>query len=380
VPFYCELDDLGKTERRRVAENLLLLRKLLNEGKGLPGDEGYIAPIPPRSLDDNIIVATWNIREFDSSSYGFRGVEPMMYIAEIIARFDIVAIQEVRLDTKILKDLQHYLGDHWGFVVTDETAGTSGNDERLAIFYDTRKVQFTGVVGEVVLPPVAGQPVRQFARSPLLVGFQCGWFKFSLCTAHIIYGTAKADDARRVKEIQQLASYLKERMSEYQRLVHKGKISSSEYENIILLGDFNIFSTADETYRALISNGWDVSEGLFGTKTNTGAKKRSFDQIAWRNDARNVLATGRAGVFDFFEVVYNKNDRQAYKSQLQKMATYAKHRQERKRQSYYQTYWRTFQMSDHLPLWIELRINFSGEYLSRRVPAPGNSPQAGNNS
>ena len=27
--------------------------------------------------------------------------------------------------------------------------------------------------------------------------------------------------------------------------------------------------------------------------------------------------------------------------------------------------WRTYQMSDHLPMWIELRVDFSREYLER---------------
>jgi|ERR1044072_3542443 hypothetical protein len=27
--------------------------------------------------------------------------------------------------------------------------------------------------------------------------------------------------------------------------------------------------------------------------------------------------------------------------------------------------WRTYQMSDHLPMWIELRVDFSPEYLKR---------------
>jgi len=30
----------------------------------------------------------------------------------------------------------------------------------------------------------------------------------------------------------------------------------------------------------------------------------------------------------------------------------------------YYTEWRTFQMSDHLPLWVELKIDFSNEYLN----------------
>jgi len=33
------------------------------------------------------------------------------------------------------------------------------------------------------------------------------------------------------------------------------------------------------------------------------------------------------------------------------------------RQAYFATIWRTFQMSDHLPLWVELQIDFSDAYL-----------------
>jgi len=30
---------------------------------------------------------------------------------------------------------------------------------------------------------------------------------------------------------------------------------------------------------------------------------------------------------------------------------------------YYEKEWRTFQMSDHLPMWVELKVDFSDRYL-----------------
>jgi hypothetical protein len=33
--------------------------------------------------------------------------------------------------------------------------------------------------------------------------------------------------------------------------------------------------------------------------------------------------------------------------------------------TYYKTHWRTRQMSDHLPLWVELKIDFSDRYLEK---------------
>ena len=52
--------------------------------------------IPVRSMDKTMRLATWNIREFDSPAYGERIEDCYYFIAEIISRFDLVAIQEVR--------------------------------------------------------------------------------------------------------------------------------------------------------------------------------------------------------------------------------------------------------------------------------------------
>ena len=35
--------------------------------------------------------------------------------------------------------------------------------------------------------------------------------------------------------------------------------------------------------------------------------------------------------------------------------------------TYYRTYWRTHQMSDHLPMWVELKIDYSREYLKDKA-------------
>src|SRR5436190_20670516 len=71
---------------RRTATRLLALRAKLD------------AEIPARTIGSNVLLATWNLREFDSPAYGMRPDECLFYIAEIISRFDIVAIQEVRED------------------------------------------------------------------------------------------------------------------------------------------------------------------------------------------------------------------------------------------------------------------------------------------
>ncbi|MCB0846062.1 MAG: endonuclease/exonuclease/phosphatase, partial [Bacteroidetes bacterium] len=114
-------------EGLRTLDRLLTLRLHLDQ------------QIPQRNLEDTLILGTWNIREFDSPSFGKRIDEAMLYIAEIVRRFDLVAIQEVRKDLSALNRLVELLGrDRWSYVFTDVTEGSAGNMERMAFLYDTR--------------------------------------------------------------------------------------------------------------------------------------------------------------------------------------------------------------------------------------------------
>jgi hypothetical protein len=83
VTRYARLD-AATEEGRRTAERLLALRAQLDRD------------VPARTIADTLLLATWNIREFDAPSFGTRSDECLLYIAEIVARFDLVAVQEVR--------------------------------------------------------------------------------------------------------------------------------------------------------------------------------------------------------------------------------------------------------------------------------------------
>src|SRR5918992_6391017 len=104
--FYNRIDSETE-EGKRTAARLLTLREAL-EGQ-----------IPRRNIAGTMLLATWNIREFDSLSYGERKDEPLYYIAEIIDHFDLVAIQEVRDNLKALDRLMDFLGSWWECVLTD---------------------------------------------------------------------------------------------------------------------------------------------------------------------------------------------------------------------------------------------------------------------
>lgn len=351
MPFYYDIDN-EKAEDRRTAERLLSIRASLEQ------------TVPRRTVTDTLLLATWNIREFDSNKYGKRAKEAFYYMAEIISHFDLVAVQEVREDLEALERLQTILGDWWRFLVTDVTEGTAGNRERMAFLYDTRKVKFSGIAGEVVIPPMksGADPVRQLARTPFLVGFEVGWFKFMLCTVHIYYGEAMAEDPTRVKEIQELAKFLAARSSE----------ETAWSNNLILLGDFNIFRPEDVTFKAVTDAGFIIPKKIQELPSNVPQDKH-YDQIAFIGDEKDILTEDyQAGVINYFRLLYLDDDEATYKEgmgadYLKKSTGTPRTAQEKTR--YYKD-WRTHQMSDHLPLWVELKVDRGKAYLERKKSPP----------
>lgn len=357
MPFYKDLKPgsdsvrarFPEAERRRIINRLLALRESLS------------AEIPMRTLDENLLLATWNIRDFDKPTFGPRMPEAYFYIAEIIARFDLVAIQEVYRDLDALDEVMSILGGHWDYIFSDPTEGGKGNDERMAFVYDTRKIKFGGLAGEMVLPPIEirGEPDRpavQIWRTPFMAGFKAGWTKFVLTTVHALYGKSSPNDPDRVREIREMAHFLKKRSQD----------PHSWTRNVILLGDFNIFHPDTEEFRALTEVGFEIPEELQQYASNAKGDKH-FDQIAFRSRPGSLAKTGQAGVFNFFDVVFRdtEEDKQIYMPHMEffDIKPDGDPRSERSKKHYYQTYWRTHQMSDHFPMWVELKIDYSDEYL-----------------
>jgi hypothetical protein len=225
----------------------------------------------------------------------------------------------------------------------------------MAFLYDSRKIKFGGLAGEIVIPPQQGR--EQLARTPFVCGFETGWLRFMLCTVHIYYGTAKADDPGRIREIQQLTSFLSDHV----------KQASAWCRNLVLLGDFNIFETSDTTFRALADSGFFIPAQLQALPSNVDRNKH-YDQMAFISHAydptivQDRLTRCRAGVFNYFEEVYRDQDEGVHGEEMG--PAYARLANASAKTAYYRQ-WRTFQMSDHLPMWMEMAIDFGQEYLER---------------
>lgn len=354
MPFYYRIRETS-AQGKRTLRGLKRLRAQLS------------AEIPSRNLNDTLLLATWNIREFDSPAYGHRSAEAIQYIAEIISRFDLIAIQEVRGNLSAIERLRYRLGSWWDYIVSDVTAGRRGNDERMAFLYDTRKIHFGRVAGELVLPPVRNAdgepvPVNQVARTPFMCGFSCGWSRFILATVHVLYGDSSADSADRVEEIRQIAAFIKARAED----------PAAWTENFVLLGDFNIFKPGDATFQALLDNRFLIPEQLQSLPSNA-VGNRFYDQIAFTEHGRFDF-TGKAGVFDYYRSVYRVDDEADYAEVMgNRYRTQADGdpRTERGRKRYYRSFWRTHEMSDHLPMWVEIAANYSDEYLAEKMARAG---------
>jgi hypothetical protein len=462
MPFYTWLrpdpsDSADKLNtKRRAARKLKALRAALRahiEAAEPAEDVG-----PPSDEAKYVRIATWNLREFDAPSYGYRSQEAKAYIAEILSHFDLVALQEIRRDLGPLEDVRRLLGPSWSHIATDVTEGPSGNQERMVFLFNRDKVWFRNVAGELTLPngqqvtdpfgdrfkveggarlelgsgevlasprglkigtlvsgqtkieedveialpaeaklvlppgssvrfaknarvpvtadgavdieatptprlPAAAEIVlppsslvggaHQFARTPFVASFQAGWLKINLATVHIYYGSGAAGLERRKDEIRRLTALLGERA--------KSDSDSDADAYFIVLGDFNIVGPGDETMDALRTNDFMIPEPLQRVPGSNVKQDKFYDQIAlWTGKSRRRksytrIVPYRAGVFDYFDVVFRMDEEEIYRPLMRKPGS----------EDFYSSYarWRTYQMSDHLPMWVELHVDFAHEYL-----------------
>ena len=254
--------------------------------------------VPAKALDRNLLIGTWNIRAFGDLTEKWKSAEndspkrdllSLLCIAEVLSRFDVIAVQEVKDNLKALRHLIHALGPDWGLSLTDVTEGAPGNAERMAFLFDTRRVQLSGLACEIVVPEEQLGPIgsdalqRQFARTPYAVSFRSGEKTFILVTLHVLYGE---DEQERLPEIRAIAEWL----------AHWARDINSWDHNFIVLGDFNIDRRGDPLHEAFVSTGLDIPDDLQDAPRTIFSDPQKpelnkfYDQIAWFT-GRNGLPT-----------------------------------------------------------------------------------------
>lgn len=292
----------------------------------------------PARTGNNILVATWNIRAFGSLTRKWRSgssdspkrdLAAALCIAAILARFDVIAIQEIRANLRALRDILKVLGPHWAFAMTDVSYGDPGNGERLAYLFDTSRIRLSGLACELVVPEApsgfslpANAFQRQFVRTPYAVSFLAGDQTFVLVTLHVNYGDSAAD---RVRELTAIARWLRNWAEQEDDWGH----------NLICLGDFNIDRENDPLFQAFTSTGLTPAKDHKGlprtifSKPNQPDLDSFYDQIAWFETVKGkpylTLKYRGGGNFDFRNLVMADLTMSAL----------------------------SYRMSDHLPLWVE---------------------------
>jgi len=128
---------LSTVVKKRTIEYLLALRKGLDK------------QVSVKKADRNLLIASWNIKEFGHTKQ--RLPEAYYYTAEIMSRFDLIVVQEVKSTLKDLHIVMRILGDDWSFIINDITEGSAGNRERSTYIFNKKRVEFAGLAGEIVL-------------------------------------------------------------------------------------------------------------------------------------------------------------------------------------------------------------------------------------
>ena len=309
----------------------------LDELKGLKLLRSRIkaANIPSSKLDETINIATWNIRHWGQKK---RKKCSLHFIAEILNQFDLISVIELRRNVSELKYVLDLLGEYWNVVFSDYIPDAGGNKERIAYIFDTRAVQFTGMAAETDGPRKKNsttgvyEPKFSWWRKPYMASFKAGSFDFVALSVHIQWGTK----AGRKKELEELAKWIKSYMKDEYRVDR----------DIILMGDFNIDSFKSELYKAISKYGLRAPDAIIQSEFGSNlAKGKRYDQILHHPVQTGSVFTDHGGVVDFYKG--NHKSLLPYKDLTKDKFTY--------------------ELSDHLPLWVQLNIDTADEEVDQLI-------------
>ena len=352
MPVYAPIRRwMDGAEKARTAERLLALRRKLR------------SEITDRVAKDSLLIATWNLRDFDSNrlGHGPRLRESFYYIAEMVSAFDLVVLQEVSRNLDGLEALMAILGPGWDYFATAAVDVGGAREERMAFVFRHDKIRFRKIAGEIVVPggqitaPGASETeprpgaLLQFVRAPFVTAFEAGTVRLNFCVLHLRQARGdKKSLERHAAELEALARYFREKQDR-------------EREDYVLIGDFGVAAPSDLVAKLLERQGFDIPEALTKKRAHLDPDK-FYDQIAFRI-RKDQLEPGNAGTFRHFDAVFRDNDEDftAYCDLMPEDR--ANDLWNGGPRGYYAQQWRSWQMSDHQILWVELKLDFSDHYL-----------------
>ena len=289
---------------------------------GVPGQRmAQLAP-PPARQANSIRIASFNIQVFGQSKLAKPDV--MEVIADIIRRFDVVAIQEIRSRQQDvmprLVNLVNSQGRYYDFVIS-EPLGRTNSTEQYAFIFDAQSIE----VDPSCIYTIS-DPDDMMHRPPFVAAFRVRGpppeqaFTFKLINVH-------TDPDETDQELSVLDDV-------YNVVRNDGR----NEDDVILLGDLNV----DDRHLGELGMIPGIRWLVAGVATNTRGTKL-YDNILI--DSRSTTEyLDIAGVYDMLRQ-YNMSEDQA------------------------------LQVSDHLPIWGEFSI-FEAARPGRMATAPGTIPNA----
>jgi len=266
---------------------------------------------------DTIRIASFNIQVFGTSKLGKPHV--MEILANVVRRFDVVAIQEVRaLDQTVVPrfvELVNAEGARYDCVIGPRLGRTSSK-EQYAFLFDTSRIELDH--GCIYTTEDRGDLLH---REPLAARFRVRGvpperaFTFTLVNIH-------TDPDETDTELDALADV-------FVAVQHDARGE----DDVILLGDLNV----DEYHLGRLGQLANVAPAISGTTTNT-RRNRLYDNIVFQRRMTTEYA-GHWGVLDLID-----------EFQLTEQAA--------------------LEVSDHFPVWAEFSV-----YESGAVPSVAARPE-----
>ncbi len=224
------------------------------------------------------------IASFNTLHLGWSDEKKYDEMAEFLAFFDLVALQEV-MGEKGLEELVEALNDRgeekWEYHMSPYSVGSGEYREYYAFVWKGSRVNFIKENGYY-----EGSKKGSFERPPYGATFKIGEFDLILVSCHSIFG--KSINERRVEALHM------EKVYEYYQE------QDLREQDILLAGDFNL-PAYDEAFSGLLSHRDKIYYGISPKNKTTIGKSglsSSYDNIFYSYKYTGEY-TGNSGIIDF---------------------------------------------------------------------------------
>jgi endonuclease/exonuclease/phosphatase family metal-dependent hydrolase len=165
-----------------------------------------------------------------------------------------------------------------------------------------------------------------------MASFKSGNFDFIVLMTHIRWGDSV--EARR-GEIEMLADWIEAKRLE----------KTNEDKDLIVMGDFNIPSRTDPLFAAITKHGLQVPKALLGAHGTNLEKDKRYDQILHYTIYPENF-TNAGGELDFY--IDEAHIKELFPDGMTREKL-------------------TYQLSDHLPLWMQINTDIDGQKLEQII-------------